>query len=247
MKKIVLLAIVVGGIFHHGRPGIGTGNSIWISAVMVRDAIAIMTAHVTGTTTAAVTERGSSTATAESAGAYCPNNARFRTFNGCQNGWTVQDGLSQTVPGLLSRSSRADVPDREDVGRRPGLRCRRHLPDPRRGRLESLSRVARCSPKPMNPRSPTGNDDIIFLVPYFPMKYFYYRRLSQGRPERGAKPGIPSPIIHAAPLATFDLSPSICRMGCCRPLPKDFGYELQIFSVTRIACTCNTCNSGLPR
>ena len=36
----------------------------------------------------------------------------------------------------------------ELMRRRPGLRCRRHLPDPRRGRLESLSRVARCSPSP---------------------------------------------------------------------------------------------------
>ena len=30
---------------------------------------------------------------------YRPNTARFRTFNGCQNGWTVQDGLCKPYRG----------------------------------------------------------------------------------------------------------------------------------------------------
>src|SRR6476660_8138630 len=32
-------------------------------------------------------------------GFYRPNTARFRTFNGCQNGWTVQDGLCKPYRG----------------------------------------------------------------------------------------------------------------------------------------------------
>ena len=32
-------------------------------------------------------------------GYYRPNNGRFRTFNGCQNGWTVQDGLCKPYRG----------------------------------------------------------------------------------------------------------------------------------------------------
>ena len=32
-------------------------------------------------------------------GYYRPNAARFRTFNGCQNGWTVQDGLCKPYRG----------------------------------------------------------------------------------------------------------------------------------------------------
>ena len=32
-------------------------------------------------------------------GYYRPNTARFRTFNGCQNGWTVQDGLCKPYRG----------------------------------------------------------------------------------------------------------------------------------------------------
>jgi hypothetical protein len=32
-------------------------------------------------------------------GYYRPNTARFKTFNGCQNGWTVQDGLCKPYRG----------------------------------------------------------------------------------------------------------------------------------------------------
>jgi hypothetical protein len=32
-------------------------------------------------------------------GFYRPNTARFKTFNGCQNGWTVQDGLCKPYRG----------------------------------------------------------------------------------------------------------------------------------------------------
>jgi hypothetical protein len=32
-------------------------------------------------------------------GYYRPNTGRFRTFNGCQNGWTVQDGLCKPYRG----------------------------------------------------------------------------------------------------------------------------------------------------
>jgi hypothetical protein len=41
------------------------------------------------------------------------------------------------------------------------------------------------------------------------MKYFYYLRLSKAGRREVRSPGIPFPIIHATPLATFDLSPSI--------------------------------------
>ena len=32
-------------------------------------------------------------------GFYRPNSARFKTFNGCQNGYTVQDGLCKPYRG----------------------------------------------------------------------------------------------------------------------------------------------------
>ena len=32
-------------------------------------------------------------------GHYRPNTGRVRTFNGCQNGWTVQDGLCKPYRG----------------------------------------------------------------------------------------------------------------------------------------------------
>ena len=32
-------------------------------------------------------------------GYYRPNTGRFRTFNGCQNGWTVQDGVCKPYRG----------------------------------------------------------------------------------------------------------------------------------------------------
>ena len=32
-------------------------------------------------------------------GFYRPNTARFKTFNGCQNGWTAQDGLCKPYRG----------------------------------------------------------------------------------------------------------------------------------------------------
>ena len=65
-------------------------------------AIAMMAA-VTGTTIARSTVIGIGTAIVEVAGTaaefYRPNTARFKTFNGCQNGYTVQDGLCKPYRG----------------------------------------------------------------------------------------------------------------------------------------------------
>ena len=85
MKKIMLLAIVAGGIFTMDGPASAQGID-WISAVMVRDAIAIMTALVIGTTTAAVTGTGSSTAIVESAGTIALTTRDFGRLMGARTG-----------------------------------------------------------------------------------------------------------------------------------------------------------------
>ena len=69
MKKIMLLAIVAGGIFTMEGPASAQGIYLDLGG-----------------------DGGER-------GYYRPNNARFRTFNGCQNGWTVQDGLCKPYRG----------------------------------------------------------------------------------------------------------------------------------------------------
>lgn len=68
------------------------------------DLVAIaMMAGATGTTTVRVTGIGigigTGIAEAGDGGFYRPNAARFKTFNGCQNGYTVQDGLCKPYRG----------------------------------------------------------------------------------------------------------------------------------------------------
>ena len=69
------------------------------------DLVAIaMMAGATGTTTVRVTGIGIGIGVRGSRRPggrrlYRPNAARFKTFNGCQNGYTVQDGLCKPYRG----------------------------------------------------------------------------------------------------------------------------------------------------
>jgi hypothetical protein len=81
---------------------------------MVRDDIAIMTALVTGITTAAVTERGNSTAIAESAGTIALTTRDFGRLTGARTGGRFKT-VSANRTGATEPELARRCPDREDV------------------------------------------------------------------------------------------------------------------------------------
>ena len=98
MKKIVLLAIVVGGIFTMDGPASAQGIYLDLGGDgprRYRDYDGPRNRDYDGRRYRDREQYGDR----GERGYYRPNNARFRTFNGCQNGWTVQDGLCKPYRG----------------------------------------------------------------------------------------------------------------------------------------------------
>jgi len=98
MKKIILLAIVAGGIFTMDGPASAQGIYLDLGGDgprRYRDYDGPRYRDYDGRRYREREQYGDR----GDRGYYRPNGARFRTFNGCQNGWTVQDGLCKPYRG----------------------------------------------------------------------------------------------------------------------------------------------------
>jgi hypothetical protein len=98
MKKIMLLTIVAGGIFTMAGPASSQGIYLDLGGDgprRYRDYDGPRNRDYDGRRYREREQYGDR----GDRGYYRPNGARFRTFNGCQNGWTVQDGLCKPYRG----------------------------------------------------------------------------------------------------------------------------------------------------